>query len=128
VVDSRVRAMYEVANVLSSGKFNQEEIKQKIKDELKNSLSNMKNEEQEQLQTIGNKIQSLFDIYSSTVDDLNNDVVALENSLNNLIEQKKTRKIDCESAKKSLNDFVNNISSQRDKIEADFREYLQVKN
>lgn len=107
-------------------KQNIEEIKQKIKDELQNSLSNMNNKEQ--LETIRNKIQSLFDGYSSTVDDLNNDVVALENSLNNLIEQKKTREIDCESAKNNLNDFVNNISSQRDKIEADFREYLQVKN
>ena len=107
---------------VTDGTFKRKQFQDNAKNELKNLLNNMNN--QQQHNTIKNQVYSLFAGYSSTINDLDSDIIALQESLNSLIKQKENSEIDCESEKNILNDFVRNISDQVDEIESDFQKYL----
>ncbi|MBL1202501.1 MAG: hypothetical protein FWK04_26400 [Nostoc sp. GBBB01] len=108
-----------VVNNNSKRKQFLKEMKKQLQDSLPNLISS------KQLQIIRSRIESQFDVYYSTVSELNDDVIAQESSLNNIINQKKNNEIHYADEKKRLDDLVKSISSQFVELELEFQNYLQ---
>jgi GTPase Era involved in 16S rRNA processing len=104
-------------------KLNRITVIQLTKKQLQAQLTSTINETT--LLKIRKHIESQFDICYSTISDLNDDVNALENSLNKLIEQKTTSEIDYDTERKRLNDLLESLSSQVAEIDKDYTNYLQ---
>lgn len=73
--------------------------------------------EPDQVENIKGQVGQSFDTFEKLAKLIGEDAQSLENSLNNLLESKRTTKVNCEAEKKRLKVFVDNISAQLQIIE-----------
>ncbi len=80
---------------------------------------------QEQWQPIHDAVKECFDVYDREVNDrMNDDINSRKSELDNLLEQKQSREINCQAESQRLTELETDVSAQSESIESVYQSFL----